>query len=735
MGVPRINLAETSDFDLGGLRVSPARRQVCMAGECRELEPKVAQVLIALASASPAVVSRDKLVEQCWDGRIVGDDALNRCVLALRHLAKEFSPEPFAIETVPRVGYSLLAGPNDSSSKGHRRIHTRVAIALLLTVVVAIGLAFSWLRYERAEAAPASIAVLPFRNLSTGDAYFAEGVSEEILDQLSREPQFRVAGRASSGLFGKDPEVRDVARRLKVDYVLEGSVRTQGNRVRVSAGLIRASDRVRLWSDSFDGTLNDIFAIQSAIGQGVASGLRRQLVHSPDTPRRVNGEAYALYLNARGLLRSRNPQEGQDGIALLKGAIKLDPAFAPAWSSLAEAMLLDGRTKGDEGLIAVMPQAGNAARRALQLNPNLGDAHAVLAELLGRDSPEGIAHLQRAAALAPRSSQGMLWRGMAFSASGKFAETSAAYNQAHDLDPIWSSPLRFIVDNTARLGDRRGAESVIKRGFPDDVSIQKFALARVASTSGDFSEAASGWSALAIGQSQWASPSKLSLEDLLFALNLSKDRPSRPPLPTIGEGRAKGARVWMTAPPSPSEWQRRNRSSAAELVYRDENVIAAKLMLGAGRASELAATYDSPTGLLGVRRGQRVGTCFLQSAAVIAVALRAVGRHVEADAILRQADAAIQAAYRRGQVPLWFEDDAAGIWALQGKSGQAVDALERALRRGSSHSTRTDLPQLKDEPALRSLRGYPPFEAVRAKYEAHYARERRETARALKMQI
>ena len=104
-GASRIDLAETPDFDLGGLRVSPARREVHMNGERRELEPKVAQVLVALASARPDVVSRDRLIEQCWDGRIVGDDAINRCIVALRHLAKEFSPEPFAIETVPRVGY------------------------------------------------------------------------------------------------------------------------------------------------------------------------------------------------------------------------------------------------------------------------------------------------------------------------------------------------------------------------------------------------------------------------------------------------------------------------------------------------------------------------------------------------------------------------------------------------------------------------------------------------------
>src|SRR3954465_8314155 len=142
MGIPRINLAETPDFDLGGLRVSPARRQVSMSGQCRELEPKVAQVLIALASASPAVVSRDNLVEQCWDGRIVGADALNRCIIALRHLAKEFSPEPFAIETVPRIGYSLVAGPNGKggSAKSGPASRRNWAIALLLALVMATGL-------------------------------------------------------------------------------------------------------------------------------------------------------------------------------------------------------------------------------------------------------------------------------------------------------------------------------------------------------------------------------------------------------------------------------------------------------------------------------------------------------------------------------------------------------------------------------------------------------------------
>ena len=215
-----------------------------MAGKYRVLEPKVVQVLIALASARPAVVSRDKLIEQCWDGRIVGDDALNRCILALRHLAKEYSPEPFAIETVPRVGYSLVERPLAGLSADRARsTREKLAIAGSVIAIAAAAGVFIAPRFATVGSAPASIAVVPFRNLSAGDPYFAEGIGEEIRGQLSREPQFRVAGSNSSSQFGSSSNIQEVARRLNVDYVLEGSVQTQDNRVRVNTDFVRARER------------------------------------------------------------------------------------------------------------------------------------------------------------------------------------------------------------------------------------------------------------------------------------------------------------------------------------------------------------------------------------------------------------------------------------------------------------------------------------------------------------
>ena len=174
----RIDLADQPQFELGGITVCPAERAIVADGKRRELQPRVMQVLVALAKASPSVVSRDRLMEQCWEGRIVGDDALNRCVLALRHVAQEISPQPFVIETVPRVGHRLVvAGDRPEGEKVALPKSQRWAIVAVLVAVLIAAAYFIWQQRD-ANPEPAAIAVLPFRYLGPGDPYFAEGIGE-----------------------------------------------------------------------------------------------------------------------------------------------------------------------------------------------------------------------------------------------------------------------------------------------------------------------------------------------------------------------------------------------------------------------------------------------------------------------------------------------------------------------------------------------------------------------------
>lgn len=726
-----IELADYAAFALGGMRVIPAERAVEFAGARRDVQPRVMRVLVALAEPRPAVVSRDRLIERAWDGVVVGDDALNRCILALRHLAQEFDPPPFTIETVPRVGHRLVeagTGAVGRSTTSAPALRRRLATALAVLLVAIVG-AFAWQSNSSADA-PASIAVLPFRNLSAGEPFFAQGLGEEVLGQLAREPAFRVAGRNATAPPSAEGDLGKLGRSLGVEYVLDGSVRSERGRVRVNTSLIQSSDGARLWSQTYDRNLNDVLAIQVAIGEDVAGHLKRTLADEPGRETEVDGQAYALYLNARGLLRSGNPQVASEAVKTLEEVVRLDPAFAPGWSSLAGARIFQARTNGDEGIVAALPRARAEARRALKLDPDLAHAHGVLATLVGTDTAQGMAHLRRAGALDQRSSEGFMWLAEAHHTAGRYAQALATFHRAAKVDPTWQAPLIGITDLTAAMGDRPGAEAAVRKSFAEDPLMVRFALGRTAWAFGDFSEAARHWKAVAGSEARWASPAKLSLEDVQYVLAISNKPPSRKPRLGLSHARV-GPRLWPEALPSTAEWKMRNRSEAAEIVYHERNSLAAKLMLNAGRSAELVKTFDGPIGLLEVRGGKPLDQCRTRDAPIIALALRAQGRGREAAALLRAAEANVRYAYRQGTVPVWFEVDAAGVWATSGKTSLALDALERAVRRGWISAGPTDFPRIEDEPAFASLRGTPRFEAIRARLAAHMAKERRETMRVL----
>ena len=725
----RIDLAEEPEFCLGGIKVRPAGRVVVKNGEQRELQPRVMQVLVALAKARPGVVSRDRIAELCWDGRLVGDDALNRCILALRHLAQEFSPPPFAIETVPRIGHRLVergAAARGPGGSGRMRL---VLVLFVVLAVLAAGF-FAW-QQRSGEPGAASIAVLPFRNLSSGDSHFAEGVGEEILVQLAREPQFRVAGGSSSRLLPRNADMREVAERLGVDYVVEGSVRRQGDRIRVNAHLLKARDGIRLWSDSYDGNLDDIFAIQRRIGVAIAGALQRKLVRTPalSGPLVTDGKAYSLYLTARGLIRTRARRAGPTAVDLLRDAIQIDPGYAPAWASLGEATLLAGALKDRESFVASASQAQGHARHALELSPDLAEAHRTLGGLVGFGTPKAVAHLHRAAELDPNSAENMIGLGIAHGASGEFEKELAAYRRALELDPLWFRAVSSQAVAATEMGDRAGAEAIARRALPANGIEQNLVLAKAASMSGDFSEAVRRWSMVVNARSpRWSETARRSRNEVAFAVGIRTGPIVTIPRPL--DQRHLG-RVWMDRPPTPSVWKLRNRNALAAAVYRDDNHVAAKLMLNEGRSGELAAAYDGPGGMVGIRRGERLRIDQLSEAAVVALALRRAGRNAEAERLLREAEGLVERVYGRGRVPFWFDADAAALSAVRGRKSEAISRLERAVDRGWRHAGSTDLRELVDEPSFRSLGGDARFERLRRRLSAHHAREREETRRVL----
>ncbi len=253
-----------------------------------------------------------------------------------------------------------------------------------------------------------SVAVLAFANLSDdkGNEYFSDGISEELLNVLAKIPGLKVTARTSSFHFkGKDTPIPEIARELGVAYVIEGSVRKAGDKVRITAQLIKAADGFHVWSDTFTRDLKDIFAVQDEIAGLIAQQLQLKLGDGPRVAKAVNPEAHQLYLQGKYFLNQFSVDSANRAVGLLQQAVDLDPSFAPAWAALSRAGSVlggyaDTRQDADKG----MALARLAAERALALEPDLAAAHLALAEVqTGHDFDwKGAAgSLRRALALAP----------------------------------------------------------------------------------------------------------------------------------------------------------------------------------------------------------------------------------------------------------------------------------------------------------------------------------------------
>jgi tetratricopeptide (TPR) repeat protein len=336
-----------------------------------------------------------------------------------------------------------------------------------------------------------------------------------------------------------------------------------------------------------------------------------------------------------------------------------------------------------------------------------------------------MAHLRRAVELDPDNAENRIALGPALAAAGDFDGAMATYKRAKELDPVWFRTTGQLAIAYAEGGRRKEAEAIGKRGFVNNEANLHIILGRIAWILGDFSEAARQWSmTVRTNSPRWSVRAREGVADAKAVVGLD---PARKDLKvTFLTVRQRGD-IRIDGPPPPHVWNMRNRNAAAADVYRDSNHVGAKLMLNAGRERDLAATYDSPTGLFSLRADEAVRADQLHEAAIVALALMRSGRRADADRLLAQANSRIRTIYHGDAIPFAVDADIASIWAVQGRTGQALSMLERAVRRGWTHGGTTDLPDIGDEPAFKSLRGQPRFERIRAMLAADLARERAET--------
>jgi TolB-like protein/DNA-binding winged helix-turn-helix (wHTH) protein len=572
------SLAGEDDFQLGDILVRPSLREVEARGVRESLEPRVMQVLVALARANGAVVSRDDLIRQCWGGRVVGEDAINRCVSKIRQLAELGGGGAFEIDTIPRVGYRLIHSPLPSLAEPRpfscvsaagvgdwrwapiRPAFAAVGLGAVLLLTVAF-LSFHFLpaatpsrpllqSAARSTSSVVTLAVLPFANMSgdQGQEFFSDGMTEEVNGALSNISGLRIIARRSAFQFkNQNRDVRSVAQLLGASDIIEGSIRKQGSHVRVSAQLIRGADGVQLWSHTYDRSLTDIFAIQEEIASSIAAALRIPLGLDPGeqlvSNRTRNLASYEQYLRARALYRGRHVQEA---ISILEPAVKHDPNYAPGHSLLAMAYGLVPVYLTDENHFASLA-AGRTiigdpidkseaeARVALRLDPRQSEAYVALAlvyadRLNWAAAEDGYRH---ALSLNPNDADAIHLYGLTLTDIGRLRDALKSRQKLREIEPF--VPIYNIM--TAAImqinGDNKAAMALLSTtpaGGPPSYW-RSIYLARGFAASGRYAQAADALLAMSPDVKRVSRKSVEDAAGLLRQLSLGHALTSK--LPTL----------------------------------------------------------------------------------------------------------------------------------------------------------------------------------------------------------
>ena len=450
-------------------------------GDRVPVAPKGFDVLAYLVEHAGRVVTQDEMLEALWSETYVNPEVLRKYILEIRKALGDRPDKPEFIETLPKRGYRFIAPVTDESgieladlptslateehaakemveaeatpldlesSSGKGRL--KLAIILLLSVVAAaMGVYF---RPGKGAANASSlnntsIAVLPFADMSLAkdQEYFSDGLAEQLINDLAKVSGLKVVGRSSSFQFkGKNEDLRDVGRKLGVANVLEGSVRREGNHVRITAELTKADDGFQLWSQTYDREINHIFAAQDEIARAVTGALQVKLL-SPNSPevssgsRSISPEAYQAYLQGQYFIaRGQDKRNLDKALSYSDQAIKLDANYAPAWAQRSQVL----RTMANLALIEnteAFHRARESAQKAIALDPNLAAGYLAMAMVqINHDWDwEGAdVSLRRAGLLEPGSAEVLRCRAHLARVLGRVDEAIELYKHAIALEPL-----------------------------------------------------------------------------------------------------------------------------------------------------------------------------------------------------------------------------------------------------------------------------------------------------------
>ena len=476
-------------YEFGDFRLDARKRLLWRAGAQVALTPRVFETLLYLVEHRDAVLDKERLMEAVWPDSIVEENNLTQHISTLRRVFGETPGSHLYIVTVPGRGYRFVAevkvreadeagslprrmpeaasAPQENrreevtsvSQPNHRRGLHRIFLGAGALLVLSLAAVFFWrartqdpaearakIQSARSVISEKSIAVLPFANLSDDkeNAFFTEGVQDDILTALAKFADLKVISRTSvaSYVAGSNRNLREIGQELGVANILEGSVRRAGGKVRVTAQLIETRTNTHVWAETYDRELSDVFAIQSDIAQRIAAALEAKL--APEEKARLavspttNSEAYVLYLTALGT------EDDVEAEKIFMQAIALDPGFALAY---AHASILNSRFSSYEQ--EHKPKARAQAEEALRLSPNLSEAHMALGLCLfwgEKKYDAALKEFEIAAATSPNNAEIYVYVGGIYRRQGRWRESIASFQRALSLDPR-NRTIAFIAAN------------------------------------------------------------------------------------------------------------------------------------------------------------------------------------------------------------------------------------------------------------------------------------------------